>query len=173
MKKKVLFSNFIFILFVVSISFLLFSLIYSSAKKSSLKDLTEEKELFEKSEKEFTTLRSSMKDWDNVEREYLEFKDNLVLRFEDFSKFRKNLELAIRKNSLSKNKFGLEYKRVLGNEFIKVRINMKLKGAYGNLKRFIYDIRKIEKIVYFRSIRMSGSGSGLMGDFKMEVYLVR
>ena len=114
-----------------------------------------------------------MKDWDNVEREYMEFKDTLVLRFEDFSNFRKNLEQVIRQNSLSKNKFRLEYKRALNNEFIKVKINMKLKGTYENLKKFIYDIRKIEKIAYFHTVRISGAGSVLTGDFKMEVYLVR
>ncbi len=173
MKNKVIFSNIVLILFVISTLFLLFSLVYSSVKTSSLKDLTEEKELFEKSEKEFITLKNSMKDWDNVEKEYMVFKDKLVLRFEDFSNFRKNLEQVIRQNSLVKQKFGLEYKRALNNEFIKVKISMKLKGAYENLKKFIYDIRKIEKITYFRTIRIVGKDSPLTGDFNMEVYLVR
>ncbi len=173
MKKETIFSNAVLMLFVFSVLFILFSLIYSSVKTSSLKDLTEEKELFIKSEEEFETLRNKMKDWDNVEKEYLEFKDKLILKFEDFSNFRKNLELVIRKNSLSKNKFGLEYKRALKNEFIKVKIDMNLKGSYENLKGFIYDIRKMEKIVYFHTIRISGSGTALNGVFKMEVYLVR
>ena len=173
MKNKVIFSNIILVLFAISTLFMLFSFIYSSMKTSSLKDLTVEKELFEKSEKEFITLTNSMKDWDNVEKEYLEFKDKLVLRFEDFSNFRKNLEQVIRQNSLVKQKFGLEYKRALKNEFIKVKISMKLKGAYENLKKFIYDIRKIEKIVYFRTIRIAGKNSPLTGDFNLEVYLVR
>ncbi len=173
MKKQEILSNFLSILFVLSAIFLFFSFIYSSVKTSSLKDLTEEKELFEKSEKEFVLLKNNMKDWENVEREYIGFKDNLVLRFEDFSNFRKNLEMLIRQNSLLKKKFGLEYKKALNNEFIKVKIVMKLGGTYENLKKFIYDIRKIEKIVYFRTIKISGASPGLTGDFSMEVYLVR
>lgn len=173
MKKAIILSNFMLILFITSLVFLLLSFIYSSVKTSALEDLEEEKQLFEISEKKFAAIRNNMKDWENIEKEYLEFKDDLVFRFEDFSNFRKNLEQLIRRNTLSKNGFRVEYKRALKNEFIKVKIYMKLAGNYRSFKKFIYEVNKIDKIAYFRSVKMSGSGSNLRGDFKMEVYLVR
>lgn len=173
MKSKNYAVKLILALFAFSTLFLLFSLVYSSVKTSSLKDLTEERELFEKSQEDFMILQNNMKDWDNVENEYLQFKDNLMLRFEDFSKFRSNLELIFRRHNLMKKKFSLGYKQAMNNEFIKVKIQMKLKGRYENLKQFIYDIRKMEKTVYFKFIRITGKDSDLTGDFNMEVYLVR
>jgi len=160
-------------LFAFSTLFLLFSLVYSSIKTSSLKDLTEERELFEKSQEHFSILQNNMEDWENVEKEYLKFKDTMMLRFEDFSKFRSKLEGIFRKNGLLKNKFSLGYKQALNNEFIKVKIQMKLKGTYDSLKEFLYDIRNMGKTVFFKSIRISGTESDLTGDFSMEVYLVR
>ena len=160
-------------LFAVSLVLLSISFIYSSVKTSSLEDLTEEKQIHEISEKKFATLRNNMKDWDNIEKEYLEFKNNMVLKFEDFSNFRKNLELLINRNSISKKNFRIEYKKALKNEYIKVKISMKLAGNYESFKKLIYEISRIDKIVYFRSVKMTGSGSDIRGDFKLEVYLVR
>ncbi len=173
MKKEVIISNLMLMLFAISLVLLLVSFIYSSVKTTSLKDLTEEKQLHEISEKKFMTLKNKMKDWENVEKEYLEFKDNMVLKFEDFSNFRKNLELLINRNSISKKSFRIEYKKALKNEYIKVNITMKLTGNYESLKKLLYEIGKIGKIVFFRSVKMTGSGSDIMGNFKMEVYLVR
>jgi len=173
MKNKTFGVNLILVLFAFSILFLLFSLVYSSVKTSSLKDLTEERELFEKSEEDFRRLKNNMKDWDNVENEYLEFKNKRILRFEDFSKFRSNLELIFRRHNLEKKKFGLEYKGAMNNEYIKVKIQMRLNGRYESLKRFIYDIRNMEKTVFFKFIRIFGAESDLTGNFNMEVYLVR
>lgn len=173
MKKAIILSKFIPVLFITSLIFLLFSFIYSSLKTSALQDLEEEKQLFEVSEKRFAAIRKDMKDWENVEKEYLEFKDDLIIRFEDFSKFRKNLELLISRNSLSKSNFRVEYKNALKDEFIKVKIYMKLEGNYRSFKKFIYEVKKIKKIIYFRSVKMSGSESKVRGDLKMEVYLVR
>ncbi|MCK4889226.1 MAG: type 4a pilus biogenesis protein PilO [Candidatus Aminicenantes bacterium] len=173
MRKEVIISNFMLMLFAISLILLSISFIYSSVKTSSLEDLTEEKQIHEISEKKFATLRNNMKDWDNIEKEYLEFKNNMVLKFEDFSNFRKNLELLINRNSISKKNFRIEYKKALKNEYIKVKISMKLAGNYESFKKLIYEISRIDKIVYFRSVKMTGSGSDIRGDFKLEVYLVR
>ncbi|MCK5221697.1 MAG: type 4a pilus biogenesis protein PilO [Candidatus Aminicenantes bacterium] len=173
MKKEVIISNLILMFFAISLVLLLVSFVYSSVKTTSLEDLTEEKQLHEISEKKFATLKNNMKDWDNVEKEYLEFKDGMVLKFEDFSNFRKNLELLISRNLITKKNFRIEYKKALKNEYIKVNISMKLTGNYESFKKLIYEIGKIDKIVYFRSVKMTGSGSDVRGDFKMEVYLVR
>jgi len=173
MKQKILLSNLLLAMLLVSSVFLLFSFVYASMKTSSLQDISEEKQMFESSEKEFTALKNNMKDWENVENEYLGFRDTLVLKFEDFSKFRQNLELIINRNTLSKSKFVIEYKKALDNEYIKVKIHMILNGTYSNLKKFIVDISGINKIAYLRTVRLSGSESVLSGDFNMEVYLVR
>ncbi len=173
MKKEVIISNLILLLLAISLVLFLISFIYSSVKTTSLKDLTEEKQLHEISEKKFSALKNNMKDWENVEKEYAGFKDLMVLRFEDFSNFRKNLELLISRNSISKTDFRIEYKKALKNEYIKVKISMKLTGNYGNLKKFIYEIGKINKIAYFRSVKMIGSGSDIRGNFNIEVYLVK
>lgn len=173
MKKEVIISNLMLMLFSISLVLLIISFTYSSVKTSSLEDLTDEKRMHEISEKNFAALRDNMKDWENIEKEYLEFKDKMVLKFEDFSKFRKNLELLIRSNSISKIDSRIEYKKAMNNEYIKVKISMKLAGDYESFKKLIYEIGKIDKIVYFRSVKMTGSGSDLRGDFKMEVYLVR
>jgi len=173
MKKIETVSSSIIALFFVSLSFLIFSFVYSSVKKKSLRDITEEKVSFEKSKADFSNLIHKMQDWENVEKEYNSFKNKMVLRFEDFSSFRENLILLINMNSLTKNKFRIEYQKVLHNEYLKVKMDILLDGSYRNLKKFIYDINRIEKIVCFRSITLSGTGSNIKGNFKMEVYLVR
>jgi len=173
MRKEAIISNLMLMFFSISLILFLISFIYSSVKTNSLEDLTEEKQLHEISEKNFAALIDNMKDWENVEKEYLEFKDGIVLKFEDFSKFRKNLELLINRNSISKIDSRIEYKKAMKNEYIKVKISMKLSGTYEGFKKLIYEIGKIDKIVYFRSVKMTASGSGVRGDFKMEVYLVR
>ena len=65
MKKAIILSKFIPVLFITSLIFLLFSFIYSSVKTSALKDLEEEKQLFEVSEKRFAAIRKDMKDWED------------------------------------------------------------------------------------------------------------
>ena len=173
MKKANTILKAVLIFFLTSAVFLMFSVVYSSIKTSSLKDLSGEKERFEKTRNKYSELRDRMKDWENVENEYLEFKDKYILRFGEFSTFRKNLELLISRNSLSNIQFRIEYKKALRNEFIKVNINLKLAGKYANLKKFIYDIVRMDKMVYFQSIRLSGSGPGVSADLNMGVYLVK
>ncbi len=173
MKKIEIISKSILALFFISLSFLVFSFLYSSIKKNSIKDLKKDKTAFEKSKNDSSILLNNMRDWENIEEEYINFKKELILRFEDFSNFRKELESLISMNYLSKAKFRIEYRRVLHNEYIKVKLIFSIEGSYENVKKFIYDIKQIKKIAYFKSVKLSVSGSNIRGSFNMEVYLVR
>ncbi len=173
MKKSNLILNIALIIFLIAIVVFLGSYLYSSLKTSSVKDLNSEEELFKSSKIKFSELRQNFMDWENIEKEYEDFRNILLLKFEDFSEFRGKLNRMIKNNSLSRTKFRIEYKRVLNNEFIKVLMDMRLSGSYFNLKKFINDVHKIDKIVYLKFVKFAGRGNDISADFKMEVYLVK
>ncbi|MEN8152735.1 MAG: type 4a pilus biogenesis protein PilO [Acidobacteriota bacterium] len=159
--------------FLISIVLIITSFFYTSLKKISVKNIDSRYDTFQARSNEFEKLNNTYIDWQNVGSDFKSFKDKYLIKFDDFPRFRKNLKLAFTRNYLTETGFKLNYSTVLKGELIRTEINFKLSGQYKNIKKFIFDISKMDKIVFFRSVKLQKTNKNIIGDFFMEVYLVK
>ena len=161
-------------LLVVSFLFAFFSFLYSSFENVSARSLDErisyrEKEILAEKKK-----RASIGRWGNIEKEYKKFKTDYLMKMDEFSTFRNELNGLFLKNRLTSKGVNHRYKRIF-RDVDKVEINFSVTGTYPNIKQFIHDINSKKKMIIIKSIQFKknkNAGNGLV-KFLMEVYLAR
>ena len=160
-------------LLLLSFIFMFFSFAYSSIESISIKNLDKKMNDFRETEKNTSDLEKLSKEWKNIEKSYLKFKNEFLIRLEDLSEFRNELQSLARRNSLRILNIRFQYIPVIRNEVEKAVINLDLEGFYGNMKKFIFEIEEKDKIVFFNSIKMGKTKTNIIGKFVLEVYFVR
>lgn len=173
MKKNKIAIYTTLIIFSFSVVLILASFFYTSLKKISVKNIDSHYDTFQTGSKEFEKLIRSFKDWTNIESDFNRFKDKYIIKFGDFPLFRKNLKLTFDRNSLTELDFKINYSEILKGVLIRSGIDFKLSGKYSDIKKFIFDISKMEDIVFFRSLRLKKTNKNIIGNFYLEVYLVK
>ena len=149
------------------------SVFYTSLKKISVKNIYSHYDTFQTGSEEFERLNRSYIDWTNIESDFNLFKDRYLIKFVDFPLFRKNLKLNFDRNSLEALDFKISYSEILKGVLIRSGINFKLSGKYSNVKKFIFEISKMKNMVFFRTVRLRKTKNNIIGDFFLEVYLVK
>ena len=65
-----------------------------------------------------------------------------------------------------------QYVPVLKNEIEKAVIYFDLEGFYKDIKKFIFEIEKMDKIIIFKNIKLNKTKSHIAGKITLEVYFV-
>jgi Tfp pilus assembly protein PilO len=158
--------------FVLSLLFLAFSLTYSSIEKLSVQNLGSQAEDLKVKEKEFAELELSGKEWKNIGKIYAAFKDNHLMKFDEFPEFREKLEKMLQQNALESMRKGYKVDNLFEG-IVHVTIDFNVRGSYANIKRFVYLVETDPKMVFFRHLRLNKAKNDIMGKLSMEAYFVK
>lgn len=173
MKKKInYFIIVICVVFILSFLFLITSFAYSSIKSISAQGIKAEILNFKKKENDFRNLEKSFQEWKEIETTYNRFKDEYLIKFEDFSQFRNELQSMLRKNELKPVKMDYQISNFF-KDIVKVGINFTVRGNYKNIKRFSFELENKIEMIVLQSINLVRTKTNIVGQFKMEVYFVR
>ena len=158
--------------FFLAVLFLLFSWGYSSIEEMSSQSWQSEFQKLKGKEKDFFKLEKSIQEWEKIDQFYALFKKEHLMKFDEFPVFRNKLENIIKKNFLDSSRlnFKIQYLR---DNIVKVSISFGLKGAYKNIKKFIFNIEQVPQLIFLNETKLSKLKGQVSGKFSMEVYFVR
>jgi len=156
----------------LSILFLLFSWGYSSLEEISSQNLQSEFQELKSKEKDFFKLEDSLKEWEEIDKFYTKFKQEHLMKFDEFSNFRNDLEKILKKNRLDSSRLNFKIHN-LRDKIVRVSIVFGLSGTYKNIKKFIFDIENNSRLIFLNEVKLSRSKGEISGKFSMEVYFVR
>jgi Tfp pilus assembly protein PilO len=166
-------------LFVLSLLFLFFATAYASIDNVSAANLEHRLVEYEKKAQEASKLEASRNQWRNVHKVFEKFKDDHLLKMDEYSQFRSKLRVIFMKNRLqvlAKKKVNHQYRGIF-KDFLKVSITFTLSGTYPDFKRFIHEMNSQDykkNMVLFRKIQLHKTDQGsIRGEFWMEVYLAK
>lgn len=117
-------------------------------------------------------LESSLAEWRAIEKTYREFKNTHLYRFARFPEFRQTLNSLLNRAQLRVSRFNYKIRQSL-EDIVRVSIDFDVEGAYGSVKRFIHDVERLEKILFFKKVQLSKGPSHIQGRISMEAYFVR
>lgn len=152
--------------------FLLFSWGYSSLEKISSQNLQSEFQELKSKEKDFNKLEGSLNEWEKIDKYYSAFRQEYLMKFDEFPVFRNDLEKIFSRNNLDSSRLNFKIQN-LRDKIVRVSIVFGLKGTYKNIKKFIFDIENDPRLVFLGDAKLSKSTGAVSGKFSMEVYFVR
>ncbi len=162
------------IFFILSLCIFIFSLIYTPLKQNSLKNIDLNLKNYQELLKKNRIKEKKLKEWNTVESSYQEGKKKYFMKFSEFSKFRNDLNDFFVKLRLNERGLKVGYRKISGGEFIRASIIFKISGNYKNIKRLIFEVLKIDKLVFIKKATLSKQNDDLIsGNFILEVILVQ
>ena len=161
-------------LLVAGVAFFLFSFAYTSIETMSAQSTQARLEELQERENELgTTFRA----WTEIDLTYTAFKENYLVKVEQFNRLKQDLQTLSRKNGLGNARFNFKYKSTISG-IVKLSVGVELVGSYENIKRFLFDIENFKvdnsvKMILFKRIDLNKMKSGTMieGVVTMEAYL--
>jgi Tfp pilus assembly protein PilO len=161
-----------FSVLVLSTLFLLFSFGYTSLEKISVQNLDDRLQELRTQEAEFSKLEEKVLEWQNIGKSYGQFKTDHLMQYAAFSDFRNQLESIFQGNML--NSFKTTYRiKNLADDIVRVSLNFNLSGSYRDIKKFIFNIEKDNRMVYVEKLNLTKTRNAGVGKFAMEAYFVR
>ncbi len=164
-------------LFAVCLVFFVVAAIYSSVDRMSGGNIKERLAEYETIIQNATTRETSRSQWRNIDDIFKKFKNDYLLKMDDYSQLRTELQVILNKNRLrliGRKGMRHEYSSTFP-DIIRVTITFSAAGIYPDFKRFIHEITTQtypKKMVLFRNIQISKKEQGeIIGDFAMETYL--
>lgn len=161
-------------LLVAGVAFFLFSFAYTSLETMSAQSTQARLEELQEREK---NLGTSSKAWTEIDLTYTAFKENYLVKVEQFNRLKQDLQMLSRKNGLGNARFNFKYKSMISG-IVKLSVGVELVGSYQNIKRFLFDIENFKvdnnvKMILFKRIDLNKMKSGTMieGVVTMEAYL--
>jgi Tfp pilus assembly protein PilO len=94
------------------------------------------------------------------------------MQYDKFSEFRSELESIFRQNALKSLRKNYKIKNLFDG-IVRISLDFKVSGSYREIKRFIFNIEKNNKMVFFKELALSKTKSGILGNFSLEAYFVR
>jgi len=172
MNRKNSFLRILGIIFILSFLFLVLTEFMILIRNNYYRNADRKIVQLKNKKKQIEDIKNELSEYKNFNFEYNKFKEKNFLKYQNFSKFRKDLqELLSRYNFLSAG-FNFNGKEIF-KEFIKINLSIKLTGQYRELKRFIYDLMNSDKIIYINSIKLTKTNTNISGNFSVEVYFVK
>lgn len=156
----------------MSFLFLLFSWGYSSVEGISSQNLHSEFQELKSKEKDFYKLEGLLKEWEEIGKFYSRFKQDFLMKFDEFPNFRNDLEKIFKENNLDSSQLNFKIQNLRDN-ILRVSIVFGLSGTYKNIKKFFFDIENNPHLIFLNDAKLSKSKSEITGKFSMEVYFVR
>ena len=160
-------------LFILSGFFCMISLAYTSMENVTAKSLQERIDRCKKEVAQLSKEEASLSEWRNIKEYFEQFKNDYLIKMEDYSQFRDNLRMTF-------NKFGLQNKNVNHRyrgifNYMKVDVSFTVKGTYPQIKRFIHEILNRKEMIVIKRIKLTKDKrtAVISGNFDLEVYLVK
>ncbi|MCK4836151.1 MAG: hypothetical protein KAT17_05920 [Candidatus Aminicenantes bacterium] len=158
--------------FILGFLFLLFVFFQSSIEKISGQNIKIEIQKLKNKEIEFIELKQSHRDWQRVDKIYDRFKRDYLYSFSDFSDFKNDFESLLARIFFKLSPFSYNINNVNQN-IVMVSIDFEASGYYKNIKRFIYEIEKKERVVVLKNVELIKEKNRVESKFTLEVYFVR
>jgi len=156
---------------ILSVVFFLFSFAYTSLETISAQNIQSRLTDVQNKAKE---KKKDYEEWMNFEKNYKKFKDNYLMKSEQFDQFKHELQTILRKNGVefAPLKYSIE---TIFSDVVKISVRFELSGAYENIKRFIHEMENKKEMILFKKIELNKKRTGqtVEGEFVMEVYFVR
>ncbi len=154
--------------------FFIFAAAYSSIETITVKSLESRSIEYEDKAEDFSTLESLYNEWKNMDQIYSQFKNDYLIKFDDYPNFRNEMQSIFSQNGLQVLKMNHRYKNLF-EDIRQVSIDLQVVGNYRDIKRFIFEIENKGQMVFFDNISLSKYevGDRAMGKISMEVYFVR
>jgi Tfp pilus assembly protein PilO len=160
-------------LFILSLGFFIVSFAYSSIENISVMGFKSRLEEYNKQEEKFLKLEATYKEWQNMDKMFAQFKEKYLIKFNDYPKFRNELQTVISGNGLQNSDMNHKYRNIMRN-LRKVSLELKLTGSYVNLKKFIFEIENKDKMVLLKDLQFFKKDAvNVSAKISMEVYFVR
>jgi len=157
---------------VLSLLFLLFSVLYTTVGIPSEKAITRQLGVLKQRQQAFLKLEQSLRDWRDVEQTYHGFLEKRLYRFAQFPEFRSQVNSLLNRTNLKVTRFNYQIRQALEG-IVRVSMNFVVAGDYRRVKRFLYDIERERNILFVRQLSLSQSESDIQGRIVMEAYFVR
>jgi hypothetical protein len=160
-------------LFILSCFFCIISLAYTSMENITAKGLQDRIDRCKKELAQLSIEEASLSDWRNISKYFDQFRNDYLMKMDDYSKFRDNLRITFNKYGLQNRVVAHSYKQVFG--YRKVLVSFTVEGTYPKIKRFIHDILNRKEIIVIKQIKLSKGkrAATIAGSFNLEVYLVK
>lgn len=160
-------------LFILSGFFCIISLTYTSMENLTAKDLQDRIDRCKKELAQLSKEEASLSDWRNISKYFDQFKNDYLMKIEEFSQFRDNLRITFNKYGLQNNHVSHSYRDVY--DYMKVKVSFNVKGTYPQIKRFIHDILSRKEMIVIKQIKLNKDKKSaiIFGNFNLEVYLVK
>lgn len=160
-------------LFLLSGVFCIILLFYTSIENVSAKSLEEKITECKKQVEQLSKEAATLSDWNNINEYFDQFKDEYLMKMEEFSKFRDELRMTFNKYGLMNKRVEHSYKGVF--DYIKVGVSFSVEGTYPNIKRFIHEMLNRKEMILIKRIKLKKDQQKgvIAGNFNMEVYLVK
>lgn len=160
-------------LFILSGLFCIVSLAYTSMENVTAKDLQDRIDRCKREVAQLSREEASLSDWRNIGKYFDQFKNDYLMKWEGYSKFRDNLRMSFNKFGLQNKFVNHSYKDVLG--YMKVNVSFTVEGTYPQIKRFIHEILSRKEMIVIKRINLTKDNrtARILGNFDLEVYLVK
>lgn len=173
MKKINILIYILLVFFMLSLCTFIFSTIYSPFKVNSLKNIDLKFKDYSDLKQNLKKLEKKYSDWKKIESEYHSGKNKFYMRFDGFSKFRRNLKSNFNKFGLDENGLKVDYKKILKGEFIRSSVKFQISGSYEKIKKMIFELQKIDKLIFIKNLRIfRRNGNRIFCSILLEVILV-
>jgi len=171
--KRIKYAVYVFSgIFILGLIFLIFAFSHSSIKEFSRGRVKTEIQKLKSMETEFLQQKKAYRDWQQVEKAFTRFKSDYLFPFSTFSEFRSRFESLLRGNRLNTSRLGYDIKNV-NRQIVQVSIGFETEGRYQDLKKMVYDIDQMKRIIFIEGMKFVKSPSGIKADVNVEVYFVR
>jgi len=146
---------------------------YSSFELASSGSLKTQLDDYKKKAEESSKYESYYQRWKSIEKEFAFFKDEYLMKMEDFSLFRDQVISLIQKNRLKEDGISYRYK-IFSKDITKVEVTSKVIGTYSDIKQLLYDFVTQRKIILVQRVEIEKDKREefIIGKFLLEVYLV-
>ncbi len=161
-------------LFLLSSAFLIISMAYSSLENVSAKDLETKIATCKSDLEKLSREEAYFSQWKNIRAYFDRFKKDYLMDMEEFSHFRDDLVIMLNKYGLAHR--GVEHKyETVFKDYLRVKVSFTVNGLYPNIKRFIHDIARKERMILINHLLLTKNKDAgtITGKFNLEVYLVR
>jgi Tfp pilus assembly protein PilO len=160
-------------LFILSGFFCIISITYTSMENITAAGLQNRIDTCQKELAQLSKEEASLSQWRNIGKYFEQFKNDYLMKMEDFSQFRDNLRITFSKYGLQNNHVSHSYTDVF--DYIKVRVTFNVEGIYPQIKRFIHDILSRKEMIVIKRIKLTKdkNTTRVSGNFELEVYLVK
>ena len=172
-KNSKIFVTVLLGLFLFGCAFFAFSFIYSSIENISVQSFKSKLDEYNKKEKAFLELEETYKEWKSIADVYGQFKNDYMIKFNDYPAFRNELQSILGQNGIQLQKLSHKYRNIL-TDIRKVSVDMRVIGAYRNIKKVIFTLENKIEMILFKSIQLNRMDTNrIMGKISLEVYFVK